>query len=449
MKRNLLVLSLISLCFSVFGQENTQNFGAAKTAVRIPGRLYVDSIFQLPGLSTFNPLRAGALRYKNGDTVQVWTGAAWASIAGGGGTFALSTINFTGSSTGATYSSGIFKLSKVTATTPGIITTGADTLAGVKTFSNPPIFSGLTSGASTDSIMTVDASGQIHRRSYADVIPTKYWNVNHISGLGGSLTPYGIRSSMLWDSAWNINMQSHDYSRTNVNLDALLADSSFEIVNYKLIGKNTTGIEISEPTGVSLEADYGGSSKAFYVSPTAIKAIGLAPGSGAALKSVVVDTTNGNLYTTALGAGGGSSYYYDIEYNADSTGFILIAGDHSDTIDIGSSAESVASPFPTQQNHTSGSTVTVTSQTTHIWLHSNPSSLLAALTITMPATPVDGQEVEFTGGGTITSGAVITTLTFTPNTGQGILGDTVYTDFSVNDAVKLAWKGSLSKWIHK
>ncbi len=102
--------------------------------------------------------------------------------------------------------------------------------------------------------------------------------------------------------------------------------------------------------------------------------------------------------------------------------------------------------FPAQQTHTSGSAVTITNQTTDIWLLVDPASTLAALTITMPATPVDGQKIEVSFGGTLNSGTVITSLTLAANTGQAIHGVNAFSNIDAEDALKLRWKSSNSKW---
>src|SRR5690348_7103815 len=72
-----------------------------------------------------------------------------------------------------------------------------------------------------------------------------------------------------------------------------------------------------------------------------------------------------------------------------------------------------------KQTYTSGATVTANNTTT--WLIINPASIQSTLTITLAATPTDGQKIEISFGGTITSGNVVTTLTLLPNTGQTIL----------------------------
>lgn len=53
----------------------------------------------------------------------------------------------------------------------------------------------------------------------------------------------------------------------------------------------------------------------------------------------------------------------------------------------------------------------------------NPPTLLSTATITMPASPLAGDEVTLDFGGTITAGnTVVTSLTVAPNSGQTITG---------------------------
>lgn len=100
----------------------------------------------------------------------------------------------------------------------------------------------------------------------------------------------------------------------------------------------------------------------------------------------------------------------------------------------------------TEQVYTSGTTVTVSSQTSDIWLILNPSSITASLTVTMPATPYDGEKIEMSAGGTITSGVVITSLTIAANTGQTLLQSTIPTQIRAGESVSYRYKSSNTTW---
>ena len=75
---------------------------------------------------------------------------------------------------------------------------------------------------------------------------------------------------------------------------------------------------------------------------------------------------------------------------------------------------------PTMQIYISGASVTINDGVRGIYY--DPPSLVASATITLPARPVEGQEVLMIFGGAIASGSsVVTTLTIAPNSGQTVL----------------------------
>lgn len=71
------------------------------------------------------------------------------------------------------------------------------------------------------------------------------------------------------------------------------------------------------------------------------------------------------------------------------------------------------------QVDTSGGDVTINDGVRGLYY--DPATIVAVAIITMMANPVDGQEIIITFGGTITSGTVITSVTFSPNTGQTVI----------------------------
>lgn len=95
----------------------------------------------------------------------------------------------------------------------------------------------------------------------------------------------------------------------------------------------------------------------------------------------------------------------------------------------------------TQQSHTSGTTVTISNATGPIWLIVNPASTLATLTITLP-TGVDGQRVDVSFGGTLTSGTVVTAVSFSPTPLQASTPTLV----EAGEIISYRWKASVSKW---
>lgn len=100
--------------------------------------------------------------------------------------------------------------------------------------------------------------------------------------------------------------------------------------------------------------------------------------------------------------------------------------------------------FQNTQNYTAGATVTVSNYISVLYI--DPAALVAALTIKMPAAPVNNQEVILSFGGTITVGAVITALTLSGNTGQTILGAGGITTANAGDSYILKYQASTSIW---
>ena len=71
-------------------------------------------------------------------------------------------------------------------------------------------------------------------------------------------------------------------------------------------------------------------------------------------------------------------------------------------------------------NITSGTATTIDNTASRVFV--NPATVLAAHTITLPASPDDGDTIWFFFGGAIAAGnPVVTALTISPNSGQSIL----------------------------
>jgi hypothetical protein len=88
------------------------------------------------------------------------------------------------------------------------------------------------------------------------------------------------------------------------------------------------------------------------------------------------------------------------------------------------------------QNPTTGFSYTIPSGTQTVLL--DPAGTLATGTVVMPASPVDGMVV------IITSTQQITTMTFSPNTGQSIVGNTA--TLPASQAVEFMYRQSNSTW---
>jgi hypothetical protein len=76
----------------------------------------------------------------------------------------------------------------------------------------------------------------------------------------------------------------------------------------------------------------------------------------------------------------------------------------------------------------------------------NPATTTASQTITLPSNPSSGHEVRIFFGGTITSGAVVTSLTVSPNTGHTIVQSSAPTTANVGDALIYQFRSATNQW---
>ncbi len=97
-----------------------------------------------------------------------------------------------------------------------------------------------------------------------------------------------------------------------------------------------------------------------------------------------------------------------------------------------------------EQVHTTGNAITVFNNRSILYV--NPASTLATLTITLPSTPVNGQEVKISFGGTLTAGTVVTSLSIIGNVGQTILGSSSITSASAGDGYVFKYQSSSNLW---
>jgi hypothetical protein len=101
--------------------------------------------------------------------------------------------------------------------------------------------------------------------------------------------------------------------------------------------------------------------------------------------------------------------------------------------------------FDAIQTHIAGATVTINGNVRT--LHVN-SALLAALTITLPATAgiKNGQEINIIFGGTIGSGTVVTNLTVVANAGQTLIQSFNFGNTKAGDGFAFKWIASINTW---
>ena len=108
-------------------------------------------------------------------------------------------------------------------------------------------------------------------------------------------------------------------------------------------------------------------------------------------------------------------------------------------------AAATYAPIDSIQIYTSGTTITVNNKVT--WLIINPSSVVAALTVTMPASPYDKQVVKLSFGKIITSGQpVVTLITVAPNTGQTLLQPLGLDQVVAGESLTYKYVLSLTNW---
>ena len=106
-------------------------------------------------------------------------------------------------------------------------------------------------------------------------------------------------------------------------------------------------------------------------------------------------------------------------------------------------AAATYAPIPVTQIYTSGTSVTVNNSTT--WFIVNPSGPVSVLSITLPTTPFDAQNIIMSFGGVLTTGLVIQAITIIPATGQTVMQ--ALTPDIVNAGENLVYRYNLSQKI--
>ena len=92
-----------------------------------------------------------------------------------------------------------------------------------------------------------------------------------------------------------------------------------------------------------------------------------------------------------------------------------------------------------------GPTATVTNQVRRVYV--DPASVIASLTLTLPATPLDADQVQVYFGGTVANkAAVVTTLSIAPNTGHAISQFNAPINAFGGDMVTYEYRQAASRW---
>ena len=92
-----------------------------------------------------------------------------------------------------------------------------------------------------------------------------------------------------------------------------------------------------------------------------------------------------------------------------------------------------------------GPTATVTNQVRRVYV--DPASVIASLTLTLPATPLDADQVQVYFGGTLANqAAVVTTLSIAPNTGQAISAYSLPVRAFGGDMATFEYRAAAARW---
>lgn len=116
-----------------------------------------------------------------------------------------------------------------------------------------------------------------------------------------------------------------------------------------------------------------------------------------------------------------------------------LSADRSWTITAGAADQ--LDTYTTGTTHTAASGANV--------LYVDPASTSSALTLTLPATPHSSNMIYIHFGGTITSGAAVTSFTISPNTGQGVVVPGGYTNIGTVEAgetLVFRYRPSTAQW---
>lgn len=346
-------------------------------------------------------------------TLNTLTGATQTFATGTSGT------DFGISSVGTTHT---FNLPDASASNRGLVTTGVQTFAGLKTMVAPK-FTGLTGAGSSDSVLTIDpATNQVHWR-YG------IFNLNFANGLTGN----GVDSVYLGGTlVQNTTIANGGFSFTH-------SGSGFE--------KFTSPFGLG--TAITTDANYsvGAESMVRLVVITANRVLTLPSVSSFAGRLITITNSNTSLFgwTTSptMVDGTGSGFPVGIIPNgttvdlySDGSSWIIKNVQYPVTQEVvGGWAASI----------TSGTSSTIANLVSNILF--NPGSLIATYTLTLPSNPADAQIVKIHFGGTIAGNAtVVTALTISPNSGQTIEQKIAPTTGLGGDCYIYQYNIALSTW---
>lgn len=499
-KSSLITLGLVLLAIAGFSQANT----VVAKVVNISQSLYlrgnrVDSI-SIDGNFTSNsdnilPTQKAVKTYGLNNYVPLHgtvstlvgynsSGVAVSIALGTNLSFSGTTLNATGGGSGVTIvgtfdsqtpqANGLFISGSniygqsASASNPGMVNTGAQSIAGIKTFGSAPIFNGLVSSGVNDSVLTVDPTTHtLHWRTGTSsifvanglfpstiVTDTFYFggplNQNTVLGTAGftlgftglpSKTPGGTDSVMLVALNGQLFKALYPTGSSTPTLQQV----------YSVQGNRAV---LTVPDTTDYIASDGITMGNFKFGTTHLYNFGDA--SHVASKVYALNFISDG--QANLGAGAGASALMSIngvaKFTVLPTGQIQYAfvpvGKNTDSVLTDSAGlqrylpiASLSGSALTRQVITSGTSATVTGPNYLVTF--DLSAPIAAYSLTMPASPVDLSTIDIECGGTITSGTEVTTLTLVPSAGQTIIGTTALQIYA-STYIKLRYRSATSQW---
>lgn len=155
---------------------------------------------------------------------------------------------------------------------------------------------------------------------------------------------------------------------------------------------------------------------------------------GTTSKTIILTDINGDTthidFTDAGGGAGGDVYLANTQ---------LFTGFNSFTAGFATTS---------YQSITSGSSATISNAKTTVIF--DPASDLGTYTLTLPASPTDGQWIYISAGGTVAAGnAVVSSFTLSPNSGQAIYTSITPTQLFGGDEMAFQYQSSNTTWKRK